>query len=375
MRNVTTTLMAVLLVVSVLAPATIAGSVAADTAQPDVDCEHPMELTDATGEEVSLEEPPERVVALQPSDTQTVFEIGAEDQLVGMPINDYTDHHDAGDRTDIDIPEDERIDVETVIDLEPDVVLAANVTVDGDVQQLRDAGLTVYHFETAESLDDVRDNVYTTGQLIGECEGAEERVDWMDERLEVVEEAVDGEDRPLAYWSLGFGWTAGAETFQDEVLQTAGVENLGAEAGIVEWQEISDEVIIEEDPEWIIYGVDEEGEDPGLSEGVMATTAYENDQLVAVDSNQINQAAPHVVYAIEDIVQAVHPEAYEEAVDELEGTDSEEDETDESETDADDEEAAAVADGDADDSIPGFAVSTALVAVLLTSLVLVRSRQ
>ncbi len=365
MRNTTIVLMVALLIVAAFAPATVASG-ATDATQQDADCEYPLTLTDATGEEITLEEPPERVVALQPSDVQTVYEIGAEDRLVGMPINEYTDAHDPGDRTDIDVPDDRSIDVETVIDLEPDVVLAADVTEEGDVEQLREAGLTVYHFDTELTIDDIRDNVRLTGQLTGECDGAEERIDWMDDRLEIIDEALEDEDRPLAYWSLGFGWTAGADTFQDEVLQTAGVENLAAESGIEGWQEISDEVIVEEDPEWIIYGEDEEGEDPGLSEGAMATTAYENDQLVPVDANQINQPAPHVVHAIETIVQEIHPDTYADIEAALEETD-EADEPDDAD-DADEIDDADDADETADgaDTIPGFGIPAVVAALLAT---------
>ncbi|SEW32351.1 PGF-CTERM-anchored ABC transporter substrate-binding protein [Natrinema salifodinae] len=353
MRTATIVLMTTVLVVAGFAPATVAGGAATDATQQDADCDYPLTLTDTTGEEVTLDEPPERVVALQPSDTQTVFEIGAEDRLVGMPINQYTDSHDPGDRTDIDISGDTHVDVETVIALEPDIVLADNVTEDGDVEQLRDAGLTVYHFDTATSIDDIRENVRLTGQLTGECAGAEERIDWMDDRLEIIESALEDEERPLAYWSLGFGYTAGAETFQNEVLTTAGVQNLAAEAGLEGWPDISDEVIVEQDPEWIIYGVDDEGDDPGLSEGAMATTAYENDQLVAVDANQINQPAPHVVYAIETIVEEVHPEAYAEIEAELED-DADTDGADDDQSDASDE------------AIPGFGVPVAVAALLAT---------
>ncbi len=318
MRKLLTILLAVFLIASVAAPAVAAGAAGAasatgSAAQAEATCEYPVELTDATGENVTLEEPPERVVALQASDAQTVFEIGAEESLVGMPINDFTSHHDAGDRTNVAVEGQMSVDVETVVDLEPDIVLAANVTVKEDVEQLREAGITVYHFDTAENLADVRENVRRTGQLTGACDGAQERIDWMDERLGALETALEGVERPTVYWSMGDGSTAGNGTFQDEILTAAGVENLAAEAGIAGWQEISDEVVIEEDPEWIVYSAADPEMEPMLSEGAMETTAYEEDNLVAVDSNAVNQPAPHVVNAIETIVEAIHPDAYEES--------------------------------------------------------------
>lgn len=338
MRKLLTILLAAFLIASVAAPPVAAGTVGvsgaadASAAQAEATCEYPVELTDATGEEITLDEAPERVVALQASDAQTVFEIGAEESLVGMPINDFTAHHDAGDRTNVAVEGEQSVDVETVVDLEPDVVLAANVTVEGDIEQLREAGITVYQFDEAQTLEDVRENVRLTGELTGACEGADERIDWMDERLGALEEALEGVERPLAYWSMGDGFTAGEGTFQNEILTAAGVDNLAAGAGIAGWQEISDEVVIEEDPEWIVYSAADPEMEPMLSEGAMETTAYEEGNLVAVDPNAVSQPAPHVVHAIETIVEAVHPDAYEEAQATLE-SEADENATDENATD------------------------------------------
>ncbi|GAB3026114.1 PGF-CTERM-anchored ABC transporter substrate-binding protein [Natronobiforma cellulositropha] len=391
MKRLLAVLVTVVVLAGAFAPAVVAGG--ASGGVNEATCEYPLEFEDAGGETFTLEEPPERVVALQPSDVQLVYEIGAEETLVGMPINQYTDAHDPGDRTNIDVAGEESVDIEAVIDLEPDLVLAAAVTVDDDVEQLRNAGLTVYQFETAAAISDIRESVFETGLLTGECGGALERIGWMDDRLEALEDALEGEERPLAYWSLGFGWTAGEGTFQEEILETAGVENLASAVGIEGWMEISDEQIVDADPEWIVYGVESDGESPELSEGAMATTAYEEDNLVAVSSNQVNQPAPHVVYAIEDIVEAVHPEAYAEAQAELgletdldsaggdeeadaDGEGADADDTGAGADEADDEASGSTDEGDdSAESIPGFTLPAAVVAVLVGTGLFARRRR
>ncbi|RKD97063.1 PGF-CTERM-anchored ABC transporter substrate-binding protein [Halopiger aswanensis] len=356
--------------------------------QEDPTCEYPLTLEDATGEEITIEEEPESVVALQPSDAQTLFEIGAEEKVVGMPVGSYTDYLDAS--ADLDITEDDGVTpvAEEVIDREPDVVLAANALEGDDViDQLREAGLTVYVFPTSESLDDVAENVRLTGELVGECEGAQETLEWMDERLSVVDEAIPDEDRPLAYYAMGGGYTAGNGTFQHEILTTAGVDNLGAEAGIEGWATVSDEVVLEQDPEWIVYG--DSMDEPPVSEAAESTTAYENEQFVVVNDNYMSQPGPLVVTAIEEIASAVHPDAYEEAESDLEiDTDVS---TDENETadngsndgsadESDDTSDEGSADGTTDDedegssgdSIPGFGAPVAIVGVLAVGALLTR---
>lgn len=392
-------LVAAVVLVAAVAPASVAGATSAPASaqfadqqpshssallqeQDSLTCEFPLELEDGTGETVTLEEEPDSVVALQPSDAQILFEIGAEEKVDGMPVGQYTEYLDADDE--LDITDDSGVQpiTEEVIDREPDIVLAADAIAGEDiVEQLRDAGVTVYVFQTEDSLDGVAENIRLTGQLVGECEGAQASIDWMNERLEIIQSAVEDGDHPLAYYPMGGGFTPGSGTFQDEILTTAGVENLGAEAGLEGWAEISEETVIEEDPEWIVYG--DSWEEPPVGDAVMGTTAYENDQFVTVDDNFMSQPGPLVVYAIEDIAQEVHPDAYEEAAADLEdeANDDAETESGGNESDAaDGEETDDSTDGDetdgeddeSDESIPGFGAPVAVIAGLLAVFLLRR---
>ncbi|GAB7120545.1 PGF-CTERM-anchored ABC transporter substrate-binding protein [Natrinema pallidum] len=360
MQRYLSVFLAVLIAVSAFAPVT-AGQSHGETAS-TVDCEFPLEVTDATGETISLEDAPDSVVALQPSDAQTVFEIGAEDRLDGLPYSQATAGLDRGDRT--NVGNGFSINHERVADLDPDLVLAANITSEEDIDQLRNAGFTVYHFREAGSLDDVRDNVITTGELTGECDGAEETVDWMDEQLEIVDRALEGEDRPLVYYAMGDdGTTAGTETFIHEALTTGGVENIAERADIGWYEQINSEIVISEDPEWIIHPDDRD--EPPIPDSVEATTAYQDDHVFAVNANHISQPAPQVVYAIVDIVETVHPEAYEAASEELETANESDNEADES-TDESGE--------SGESAIPGFGMPAALIALLAAAGVVVRRR-
>ncbi|OIB58005.1 PGF-CTERM-anchored ABC transporter substrate-binding protein [Natrialba sp. SSL1] len=324
--------------------------------QEDVSCEYPLELTDATGETITLEEAPDSVVALQASDAQTMYEIGAEDRLDGMPYSDATSGLDRGDRA--DVGDGWTVDHEQIIATNPDLILAANTTQAEDIETLRDeADFTVYHFSEAESIDDVRENVETTGALVDECDGADDTIDWMDDQLEIVETTLEDADRPLAYYTMGEdGMTAGTETFIDEILSTAGLENVAAEAGITGYEPINAETVVDADPEWVVYPDDRE--EPPIPDAAAEITAVEEDNAIAVDANRMNQPAPQVVLAVTSIVEEIHPEAYEGASAELEGSTASDDD---GAGDAD----GTTDDGDTDDdSIPGFGVAAALAAVL-----------
>jgi iron complex transport system substrate-binding protein len=366
------------------------------TAQVDLVCEFPLTVEDGTGEEIELDEEPERIVAISPSDAQVLFEIGVEDRVVGMPVGQYTDYLEGYDEPeDISGEDDLTPSVETVVGLEPDLVLASSTADEDQLEQLRDSGLTVYQFAPAASLDDVYDKVATAGELTGECDGAEGTAVWMDEEISIVEEAIEGEEEPLVLYSMGGGFTAGEGSFTEQIIQSAGGVNLGSEVGIEFYEPISDEVVVDEDPEWIVYP--DNFEEPDMDEEIVEqTTAGQEGNLTSVDAQFMNQPGPYVVYAIADLAETFHPDAYADAAEAAEGDDTEEAddaETDDAETDdtADDEDVettddAEIEDADeADDEVedgaddatedqPGFGVVVALVALVLAGLIAARRR-
>jgi iron complex transport system substrate-binding protein len=310
---------------------------------------------------------------MQPSDAQTLWEIGAREKVVGMPVGQYTEYLEGHDKPE-DVSEGDGITVSTehVIDLEPDLVVASSVADEERVEQLRDAGLTVYQFEPETSIEDVIENTLTTGQLVGECEGANGTAEWMEGEIGAIEEAVEDEEAPLVLYAMGDGFTAGQGTFIEEIIETAGGENLGSSAGIEFYGQISEEVVIAEDPNWIVYP--DNFEEPPVSEGVLEeTTAGQEDRTVAVDAQRMNQPGPQVVYAIDALAEAFHPEAYaamdegEEAAetDEADDADETDDAADADETDETDDE---------EDDLPGFGIAAALVALLAAAFVLLRRR-
>ncbi|SDJ50816.1 iron complex transport system substrate-binding protein [Halovenus aranensis] len=287
------------------------GIVGETTAQDSDECTFPVSATDATGTEVTVDEEPESVVTLNPSAAQTLWEIGAKDKVTGVTKH-ASNLEGASERTNISTA-GQTITHEVVVDLEPDLVLAplSAVTTEEDVETLRDAGLTVFAYPTAESIDEVRQRTLQTGEFVGECEGATETVEWMDEKLSVVEDAVDEQEKPKVLYTF-FGYTSGTNTFIHEILETAGGVNIAAEAGIEGYQQINQEVVVTEDPEWIVLNSDSTEVPDG--NGFQETTAVKQNQTVVIDTNRLNRPAPRIVYAVTELAETFHPDAYEEAV-------------------------------------------------------------
>lgn len=358
MRKLLIVLSVVLLVGALAGPAAGADTFGAAASTPD--CEFPVTVEDATGTEITLNESPERVVTTSPSAAQVMWEIGAEERVVGL--SEFALYLDGADERTLVLEGQEGLNLEVVVDLEPDLVLAPNTTDREAISQMRDAGLTVYHFGEEESIEDIVDVTERIGMLTGECAGAAETIKWMNEELSIVADAIEGEERPGVMY-LFFDFTAGANTFIHEILESAGAENLAATAGIEGYEAVSDEIVVAEDPEWIILNSD----DPALpeSDALDETTAAKEDQFVEVQIEHLNQPAPRTVEAIITITEALHPEAYASAVEAAEAGDADQADESDDQGDADDSPVETTGDaGDDDaDALPGFGMIVGLFGV------------
>jgi iron complex transport system substrate-binding protein len=285
------------------------GASAADVASAQPECEYPLEVTDATGETVVIEEEPEEVVVTAPSAAQHLWDIGAREKVTGMPVNFFTSYLEGSEERTNVVGEQGAVVQETIVDLDPDLVLAPNVTSQENIQGLREAGLTVYHYPLATDLENVQELVRQSGQLVGECEGANEVVTDMQETIETIENAVADQDEPTVFYNLGFPFTAGSNTVEHDIITTAGGENLAADADSGYFQ-ISEEVLAAEDPEWIIILAGTELPDVA---GIQESTAVQEDQIIEVNANFLNQHGPRTTIPLEQFAEAFHPEAIAEA--------------------------------------------------------------
>ncbi|WP_436923100.1 PGF-CTERM-anchored ABC transporter substrate-binding protein [Halosimplex amylolyticum] len=320
MRDATAVVGAALVLVTAFgAVATPAAGVGAETGAAsasasglaDSHCTYPMTLTDATGAEVTIEEDPDRLVALAPSAGQILWSIGAQDEVVGMP-QDYNLGYlnDTEGKTDV-VQDDGTVITEAVVGAEPDLVLAPNVVSNETVQSLRDSGLTVYRFERPDNLEDVYTKIQLYGRLTGNYDEAGQVSARMQGQVQAVRDAVSEEENPRVFFSLGGGWTSGEDTFIGQLIEAAGGDNIAAgEINTTNgYGQLSDEVVAQKDPEWIIQN-GKFGTVPKTA-AFNQSTAVQEDNIVRVNRHFMSQNGPRNVQPLKKMAQAFHPGAYE----------------------------------------------------------------
>lgn len=387
-------IVAMLLVTSLAGPiGGVAAATGSDAASADdatlQQCGFPVTFTDATGAEVTVEAEPESVVTLGPGATQTMYEIGASEKIVGATsLSSYFPDFDSW--TDVGTTENDRTlpSVEKVIAEDPDLVLAENVISDDTVSQLRDAGITVYKEDRATSIDFVYERTHRAGALVGAHQGAADAVADMRYEVQVAQEAAASGESPRALY-VSFGFTSGSNTFVDDIITTAGGTNVATEAGIDGYKEISDEVVAEQRIEWLLLN----SGSPSVPdrEAYQDTIAAQQDQTVVLNANNISQAAPRIVDPIRTLSETWYPDAHEAARESVDrpdvrppcapeetttvGTTAADGTTAAGgTTGADGTTAAATTTADGDGGAPGFTAGFAATAVLAALLVLRRRR-
>ena len=271
-----------------------------------VNCTYPIEVTDANGATVTIAEEPERVVTLAPSASQVMWEIGAQEKVVGMPVNAYTGYLDGSAEKKNVVGEEGQPLREQIIKQKPDLVLAPSIISEDAVEALRNDGLTVYRFEGASSITDVVEKTRLTGRLVGAYDTASEVSARTQATLDAYRTATEGEERPKVLYAMGGGYTAGSQTFIGDVIDAAGGENIAAAANISAYGVISNEIIVQQDPDWIVVP---EGRSVPSGSDINGTTAIQQDQVLFVDNNFISQPGPRVTQPLATMAEAFHADA------------------------------------------------------------------
>mgnify|MGYP000864230502 FL=1 len=260
-------------------------------------------VTDMAGREIALDAPATKVVALTASDCEILAALGAEDTLVGR--GEYCDYPESI----LEVPAVQSgadTNLEQIIALEPQVVIMAKMAqTEEQVAALEEAGIRVV-VSDAQDIEGVYTAIRLIGALVGRNDEAEAMVADMQSafadiaaKSENTGKTVYFEVSPLQ-WGL---WTAGKGTFMDELATMCGLTN--AFADVEGWAEISEEQVLERDPDYIVTISMYYGEGPTPVEEIKsragwdALKAVQNDAIFNADSNEVSRPGPRLKDAAE----------------------------------------------------------------------------
>lgn len=271
-----------------------------------------IELVDMMGHEVKLDKPAERIVALSAADCEIVYALGAGDLLVGR--GEYCDYPAEV----FDVPSVEsggNTNIEQILALNPDVlVMSSMAQTEEQVQQLEAAGVAVV-VSNAADIEGTYTSIELLGKLLGKEAEAETVISDMKAAFEeIAANKLDGSETiyfevsPLE-WGL---WTAGKGTFMNEIAEMMGLKNCFDD--VDSWAQISEEQVLERNPDYIMTITMYWGEGPTPEEEIMSragwenVTAVKNKAILNLQNNELSRPAPRLAEGAKmlyDFVQEV----------------------------------------------------------------------
>lgn len=275
-----------------------------------------IRLTDGTGTEVELPEPATRIVSLGPSNTEILFVLGGQGQIAGCDLS--SDYPPEAKKLAV-IADYPILNVESIVALQPDLVLAAEIISPEQVQSMRSLGLKVFYLANPTSLpDDLFANIRAIGTLTGKRSEAETVITGLKSRFDAVKlKSAGATSTPVVYFELDATdparpYVAGPGSFVDTLIRLAGGKNLGAGLSS-SWATISAEEILREDPDIILLGDTGYGvtvESVAGRPGWKTLNAVKKNAVYGIDSNLVLRPGPRLADGLEIIARRTHPEIF-----------------------------------------------------------------
>ena len=276
----------------------------------------PLTVTDQAGRLVTIEAEPQKIISLAPSNTEIVYALGLEDRLVG--VTTYCDYPEAA----LDKPEVggfNTVDIEQVVAIQPDLILATDIHTAEVVPGLEGLGLTVLVLDP-RSLDEVLESIELVGKCTGQLDEAYQLIIEMEDRIKAVTDKTANlteAQRPSVFYIM---WheplmTLGSDTRIYELIQLAGGIPVPLDLG-EGYPMIGLEVLIAANPEVIIAG-------SGMGEGadlpyqfalteprLAGVDARINNRIYEVNTDLVGRPGPRIVDGLEELARLIHPEIF-----------------------------------------------------------------
>lgn len=278
--------------------------------------QYPLEITDAYGDTVTIEKQPQKIVSTMPSNTELLFAIGAGEYVIGGTIHDtYPPEAEEVEK----IGGYATLDLEKIIDLDPDLVVAGYGNGEENINMMRDElGMNVVVLNP-KTVDDIVENIELLGLITNNTEQATSIISGMQQQIETitqVTETIPEDARPRVLYIVWDDpmYAAGNNTFPNDLIEMAGGNNIMESDG---WPMADLEDVVERDPEIIIcssMGAEDQSVSEELAEKIRNnellayTSAVQNHRVYPIsDPKLIEIPGPRIVQGLEELHSILAP--------------------------------------------------------------------
>lgn len=261
-------------------------------------------VVDAEGNKIQLKQKPKKIVSLIPSNTEILFALGLGKEVKGVTA--YDDYPKAAQK--ITKVVSTEVDTEKIIAMKPDLVLGheSSLNFQKDAyKQLEEAKIPLFVVKDAQTLQSAEKTIEQIGQLTGTTDKAKAVVQRMEkQKASLQTKAAKQKKQPTVWIEISNDlYTAGDNTFMNEMLDLAGGKNIVTKKGYPKYNE---EQVIKADPDVIITTY------PNAKQVIAKRKAWKNIRAVkdgriySLDADELSRPGPRLIDGAEEIYQAIY---------------------------------------------------------------------
>ncbi|MBN1255551.1 MAG: ABC transporter substrate-binding protein [Deltaproteobacteria bacterium] len=191
---------------------------------------------------------PQRIVSLVPNITEELYLLGVQDRVVGVTIYcQRPPEAQSKERVGAVV----EVNVEKIVSLRPDLVIASPLTDHKQTQKLLDLGVRVKVFQPPQDFEDLCAEFLQLAHLVGREKEAQEIIKSSERELAHIKEMIKGLPTPRVFVQIGEKplVAAGSDSFINDLVVCAGGVNIAHE---VKTSVYSREEVVRKNPDIIL---------------------------------------------------------------------------------------------------------------------------
>jgi iron complex transport system substrate-binding protein len=246
-----------------------------------------------------------RIISLNGSITEVLFEIGLGEQVVGI---DVTSTFPEQVKNLPSVGHTRQLQSEGILSLQPDLILAKSAEINPDIlQQLKSAGVKIIEFDQEYSVQGTLDFIQSICDSLGKSDEADRLKQNVTTALQSVVD-IPAQPTVLFIYARGTGnlTVAGEETHIESIIKLAGGKN--AVSGFSEFKPLNTEVLATANPDALLMftsGLSSLDGKEGLMQipGVEMTKAGQKGQVFEMDGQLLSGFGPRLGIAVAQLNQ------------------------------------------------------------------------
>ncbi len=267
---------------------------------------YPMTIKDGNGAEVTFKSEVKKVVSLAPSVTEILFAVGAGDMVAA--VSNWCNYPAEAQKKE-KVGDTYSVNLERIIELDPDVVFVAGSFATDVQDALNQAGIEVYSANEVD-IDDVYYSILAVGTITNKLDKAEEVVDGMKADLKELEKAVAKVTEKKVFIDLGMLYSSSKLSLQGNIFGMINAKNIALDYDISAPQ-LSAEEVIEANPDVYIcmsskaFYVQPDGFDE--------ISAFKNGEVYYIDftdpiADIVSRPGPRCVEGMKVFAKMIYPD-------------------------------------------------------------------